>query len=320
MQEVMREELAGILDGQSQVLHFWNELTDLEKMALAEQVKRIDVKAMNEAFQDAVTRKPFFLDGQSISRVADDRHVVRSNLTEGERDEIFKTGLKAISEGQVAAIVLAGGQASRLGADKPKGVLKLGIDQHSKTDSLFYIQASRIAHLQKLAREEFPNSKGTISWLIMTSKSTYDDTKEHIEQVIAEVGINPDDVILFCQNEIPCFDNDGKFLLKSKGSIFTAPDGNGGILCAIKPLLTILESRGVKYTHVYCVDNILCKVADPYFIGCCIQKNADASAKVIEKTVPNEAVGIVCKDKDGHVCVVEYSEIPKVTFVLLQAV
>ena len=58
-------------------------------------------------------------------------------------------------------------------------------------------------------------------------------------------------------------------------------DGNGGIYRSLQPLLPKLESRGVQYVHVYCVDNILCRVADPVFIGATIDKNADIATKVM---------------------------------------
>lgn len=75
-------------------------------------------------------------------------------------------------------------------------------------------------------------------------------------------------------------------------------------------MIQSLKERGVLYTHCYCVDNCLARVADPVFIGYCVSKNTDCGVKTAAKSAPEEPVGVVCK-RDGRYGVVEYSEISK---------
>ena len=52
---------------------------------------------------------------------------VETEEIERRRDEFRELGIKAIREGKVGAVLLAGGQGTRLGLDRPKGTLNIGI-------------------------------------------------------------------------------------------------------------------------------------------------------------------------------------------------
>ena len=113
-------------------------------------------------------------------------------------------------------------------------------------------------------------------------------------------------------------------MLDSTSSVANAPDGNGGLYTALRrPLtpqtnetvLSILESRKIKYLHAYGVDNCLVRVGDPVFLGINVdqcQKNSShqAGVKTVKKIDAKESVGVIAL-KDGRWNVIEYSEIPE---------
>ncbi|CAN0098865.1 unnamed protein product [Ectocarpus sp. 12 AP-2014] len=230
----------------------------------------------------------------------------------------FETGLGAVRDGKVAVVVLCGGQGTRLGFDGPKGMYDIGLPS-GKT--LFQLQAERLRRVCALAAGRGDASGGgsngaavgtpRIPWYIMTSPLNDAATREFFTSNDF-FGVPKDDVFFFSQGTLPCMTREGKIILETGSRVAMAPDGNGGIYPALqrKGALADMRSRGVEHVHVFSIDNALVRVADPHFLGYCIEKKADCGNKSVWKSEPGEKVGVVVK-RGGKPCVVEYSEMEK---------
>ncbi|KAK6110397.1 UTP--glucose-1-phosphate uridylyltransferase family protein [Brugia pahangi] len=300
-----RSKAMAIFGKHDYLLRFWNDLTPEERQQLVDQFTLYNMHEIDKAFKESAL--PVKLEG--LEPISEDHYFVPNDIDENIMKEYWNTGLEAIAKGQVAAVVLAGGQATRLGSVEPKGTLSLGFTDCDITDSLFALQAARISRLQDLARAAFPNSDPKIWWVVLTSSATAEGTLKHLRDVLPVASIDAGQLIVLSQRSIPCYDINGGLFLSSKSSFEVSPNGNGGLYECLEAHCTSSINNQIKYFHVYGVDNVLCRVADPHFIGYCIKKNVDCAAKVVEKTDPFERVGVVCQTSDG-VQVVEYSDLP----------
>ncbi|KAG0305102.1 UDP-N-acetylglucosamine pyrophosphorylase [Dissophora globulifera] len=295
--------------GQGHLFAFYDDLPPVEQRQLVEQLEALNVERVNRIHQKATTGSSPMLDNQTalLAPLPEDCF---DSILEAPKDKIHEwqtIGLKQISLNKVAVILLAGGQGTRLGSSAPKGCYDINLPSNK---SLFQIQAERILKLQQLAQQQ-PGASAivTIPWYVMTSGPTRPATVAFFEDN-NYFGLSSSNVVFFEQGTLPCLTFDGKIMMESKSQIAVAPDGNGGVYAALRGtgVLTNMAERKVEYLHVYCVDNCLVRVADPVFIGYCVQKNADCGAKVVRKTAPDEPVGVVCL-RNSAFNVVEYSEI-----------
>lgn len=207
-------------------------------------------------------------------------------------------GLQAIKEGKLCLLLLAGGQGTRLGFDKPKGCFNVGITKE------LYIFQLLIEHTLDIVHA----ADAWIPLYIMTSNINYQDTVTFFE-AHDYFGYNPAYVHFFVQELNPATDFNGKILLKSKYELALSPNGNGGWFSSMHKagLLEGIFESNLEWINVFSVDNVLQRIADPVFLGATIDSGKMSGAKVVRKACPEEKVGVMCKE-DGKPHIIEYYE------------
>lgn len=309
------EALRGKLEsyGQDHVVKFYDQLPEDQKEQLEADIKSIDWADLDKIYNEQVKTQTQDGKVKPASKIDDDlleelpaENIEGTTRCGAETLEKYRSlGLTHIGQGKVAALLLAGGQGTRLGVNYPKGMYDVGLPTHK---SLFQLQAERILKLSEPWMQA-TGQKSELIWYVMTSGPTMKMTEAFFESN-RYFGLSKSNVVFFEQNTIPSFGFDGKVLLDEKHKIARSPNGNGGLYEVLhqKKILDHMIAHGIEYVHVYCVDNILIRVCDPTFIGYCISKRVEAGAKVVEKVNPNEAVGTICKVRNQFK-VIEYSEI-----------
>lgn len=215
------------------------------------------------------------------------------------RGEEFKEiGLEAIRTGKVGAVLLAGGQGTRLGLDKPKGTLNIGINRE------LYLFEQLIYNLMDVTKE----AGVSVPLYIMTSNINNQDTVTFFEEH-NYFGYPKEDIKFFVQEMVPACDYQGRVYMESKTKVAMSPNGNGGWFGSMvnAGLLADIKARGIEWINVFAVDNCLQRIADPVFVGATIAYGRESGAKVVRKAAPDEKVGVLCTE-DGKPSIAEYYE------------
>ena len=271
---------------QEHIVKHLQSLSGEEQLAMVKHIESLDFSVLSEANQEEIrgTFEPLF--ATTLSDI------------EQNRERYTETGLQAIRDGKVGAVLLAGGQGSRLGFDHPKGMFKIGIDRE------LYIFECLINNLLDVVKQV----GAWIPLFIMTSVDNNKETREFFEKH-NYFGYSDDNVWFFVQEQLPTVDTNGKLMLADNGKIKTAPNGNGGWYASMAKtgMLKIVQNAHIEWLNVFAVDNVLQRIADPCFIGAVIESGKVSGAKVVAKADPEERDGVLCLE-DGRPSIVEYYE------------
>ncbi len=299
--DVLKQRLLAALApfGQEHVLRFWDALGPPKRESLAKEVQSVDFRLLGELF------------GRT-----DDKAAVRDLVARAAAPRSFQLGcpanpvppqaarqrgVEALRSGHVAAMLVAGGQGTRLGFPHPKGMFPIG-PVSGKT--LFQI------HLEKVLASSLRYGV-RIPLYLMTSPETHDETEAFLSRE-GRFGIPASDLVLFCQGTMPTVDaQTGKALLADRHRLALSPDGHGGMVAAFQRSGALDDAlrRGVRHLFYFQVDNPLVHVCDPEFLGYHLLAGSEFTTQVVRKREPWEKVGNVIQ-VDGRLHVIEYSDLP----------
>ena len=203
--------------------------------------------------------------------------------------------------GKVGAVILAGGQGTRLGFDKPKGLYNIGI---TRKLSIFGQLMNNIKQVTDLYG-------GYFHLFIMTSEINNEDTVAFFNEN-GYFNYPADKIHFYIQDKEPVCGLDGKILLSDKHRVAFSPNGNGGWYSSLvnSGLRQVLENEGIEWLNVFGVDNVLQRICDPLFIGATSLDGSACGAKVVSKSCPEERVGVLCSI-GGNPDIIEYYELPQ---------
>lgn len=268
--------------GQDHLLRFWADLAPEPRAALLAELSSLEADALREHCQrasaaGALASGPLPDLAARLQPLPPERLGSAIRCDQETRLRWEEEGFRQIAMNKVAVLLLAGGQGTRLGVTYPKGMYQVGLPSQK---TLYQLQAERIRRVQQLAGQRL-GTHCTVPWYIMTSEFTLGPTTKFFKEHDF-FHLDPANVVLFEQRMLPAVTFEGKAILERKDKVAMAPDGNGGLYCALADhqILEDMEQRGVEFVHVYCVDNILVRLADPAFIGFCVLQGADCGAKV----------------------------------------
>lgn len=285
----LRERLCAA--GQAHLLSDFEKLSEEEKERLACEIAGVDFGIIERA--ESFERKSY----ERLESIP----IFSAERAEREKDVLEAEGLRAIAAGKVGAVLLCGGQGTRLGYPHSKGMFNIGV---TKEVSIFSLHFRYLSEVAARAGAPFPI-------YIMTSVYNRCEIEDFLKEK-SFFGYDPSLVCFFEQNMAPSTDFDGKLYRSSPSSLVLSPDGNGGWFSSLVSCgcLEGIRKRGVEWLNVVSIDNVLQKTVDPRFVGATLSRSAQCGAKVVKRSNPDERIGLICRN-GGHPSVIEYYELDR---------
>ncbi|MBL8826346.1 MAG: UDPGP type 1 family protein [Planctomycetaceae bacterium] len=285
--------------GQDHLWQFADQLSVADRAALERQIAGIDFAQVAELFRHGVTN-------ESHAELAARAAAPPAFRLSGQGNpftvaEARRAGETALAAGQVGAVLVAGGQGTRLGFDHPKGMYPIGPVSNA---TLFQILIEKLVATGLRYGVRIP-------LYLMTSPATHEETLAYLD-ANQRFGLAAEDLIVFCQGTMPAVDaQSGRLLLEAPGRLFASPDGHGGMLAALdkSQALADMRRRQLRQLFYFQIDNPLVEVCDPVFVGYHMLAGSELSTQVVAKQQATERVGNVVS-VDGQVRIIEYSDLP----------
>jgi len=117
--------------GQEHLLKYYDELDDEQRASLLKDIENLDFSYLQNIGQEGAGElgELSTVDALSIKEM------------QNGFDKFYAKGIDALKQGKVGAVLLAGGQGTRLGFDGPKGTYNMG---ETREVSIFELQMNNI--------------------------------------------------------------------------------------------------------------------------------------------------------------------------------
>ena len=202
--------------------HIFEQIPDLsETHSIFKQLSKLDLESSIRNFECARDAISSVIDTTSISPVDNVYNWLGADVN--TKKNMQNIGRSCIREGKAAAIILSGGQGTRLGFAGPKGMYNMGL---MSGKSIFQLHIERIAKIRMLSKT-LSDTLPSVPIYIMTSDMNDSIIRGYFASM-NNFGYPAEDVFFFEQGLEPCLTNEGKVIIDNPESLALAPDGNGG--------------------------------------------------------------------------------------------